>query len=337
MTPPVRFLFRVAAGPRIGFGHLMRCRALARALHVPPLVSLRGGAVVRRTARALGFQLAEDLALSTIDVVIVDDPSTRHARAWLMRAKRAGAATATINDVGVGDRVADLVIDGRVSARALGGGVAGLRGPRFAVLDPRLLVARAERRQRRTPKRQRVLIALGGGSHVFSVVQPLVREIACRCPRVAIAVAGGFSLRSRPALESARWIERPDGLASDLVRSDVAVVSGGVTLYEACAVGVPVVALSVVPAQRPAIEAFAACGAAIDARAGVLHQRMLVTRAGAAVARLLGSRSACRRSAAAALRLVDGRGALRIACRLRALASRTRRARASDARKSILF
>ncbi|MEP7304833.1 MAG: hypothetical protein ABJA98_04875 [Acidobacteriota bacterium] len=317
MTTSARFLFRAAAGPRIGFGHLMRCRALARALAVRPCVSLRGGADARHTAGALGFDLAGRLDLAGVDVAIVDDPSPRHADAWLLRAKRAGIATATIHDLGVGSTMADLVVDGHVSAQPLGG-TTGLYGPRFAVLDPRVMVARAKRRGRRRPATPRVLIALGGGGHVVSLVRPLVLDIARRCPGARISIAAGFSRGARPSLGAARWIDRPDGLIWDLARSDVAVVGGGVTLYEACAVGIPVVAVSVVPSQRGAIEAFAAQGAAIDA--GALPNQLVVDRAGAAVDRLLADRFARRRISAAGRRLIDGRGALRFAARLRSLA-----------------
>jgi spore coat polysaccharide biosynthesis predicted glycosyltransferase SpsG len=318
-TTPGRFLFRLAAGPRIGFGHLMRCRALARALHVRPLVSIRGGAGARRTARALGCDLAEGTALSRIDLLIVDDPSTRHAHTWLRRAKRAGRPAATIHDLRTGSRAADLVVDGRVTARPLRRGGTALRGPRFTVLDPHVATARAARRPHRGERRPRVLIALGGGSYIFAVVQPLVDGIARRCPGVTIRVAAGFCRQTRPPLHGARWIGRPDGLTRDLAESDVAVVGGGVTLYEACAIGAPAVALAVVPEQRAAIRAFAARGAATDAGA-LADGALAVGRTAAAVAGLLGDAPARRRRSAAARRLIDGRGARRVAARMRSLA-----------------
>jgi len=325
-SAPVRFLFRLAAGPRIGFGHLVRCRALARALEVRPLVSIRGGAGARRTARALGCDLAGGGALSRADLLIVDDPSPRHTATWLRRARRAGRPAATIHDLRTGRRAADLVIDGRVTAGPSCRGGTALLGPRFTVLDPEVALARAARRPRRAARRPRVLIALGGGAHVFAVVQSLVDGIARRAPGVSISVAAGFSRRRPPSLRGARWLARPDGLARDLAHTDVAVVGGGVTLYEACAIGAPAVALAVVPAQRAAIRAFAARGAAIDAGALVAGARAVV-RAAAAVAALLGDASARRRRSAASRRLIDGRGASRVAARMRSLARTAARGR----------
>jgi len=43
----------------------------------------------------------------------------------------------------------------------------------------------------------------------------------------------------------------------------VAVVGGGVSLYEAAALGVPAVGVPVVPAQTPTVRAFARRGAAV--------------------------------------------------------------------------
>jgi UDP-N-acetylglucosamine:LPS N-acetylglucosamine transferase len=94
------------------------------------------------------------------------------------------------------------------------------------------------------------------------------------------------------------------------------------TLVEACALGVPIVVLAVVPAQRPAARAVAAAGAALDA--GHPDPRFAAARAARAVLRLLRAPRHARQLAARAQELVDGAGAARVAARLRTLAGRTR-------------
>jgi len=56
-----RILLRVAAGPRLGFGHLVRARTLTRALDADVRISVRG------TARVISIDSAESSnATSTI-------------------------------------------------------------------------------------------------------------------------------------------------------------------------------------------------------------------------------------------------------------------------------
>jgi UDP-2,4-diacetamido-2,4,6-trideoxy-beta-L-altropyranose hydrolase len=313
-----RVLFRVAAGPRIGFGHLMRCRALARALDVPLVVSLRGGALDAAPSRQIsGLRLARSIDWKSIDAVVVDDPSAQQASPWLLRARSAGVFTLAVQDLGVSSGPADLTIDGSVTAEP-SEQWAACRGPRFMILDPRVLTARAARAGRHSRvegRRPRVLVALGGGSGVMSAVPALARSLAEACPDMVLEVAAGFSGRARPALTGGRWIDRRGGLLLDLARVDVAVVAGGVTLYEACAVGVPAVAVSIVSAQRHAIEALAARGAVVDA--GSVVDAGTAQRVGRSVAALLQSGAARCRLAAAGKRTVDGRGAFRVAAHLR--------------------
>ena len=112
----VAVVFRIAAGPRLGFGHLIRCRAIARALGVMPRVSIRGTAATRRAGAALGLRVIDGgpglLDREMPQILVVDDPSAPAARPWVSAARRRGIPVATIHDGGLARVDADLVIDG---------------------------------------------------------------------------------------------------------------------------------------------------------------------------------------------------------------------------------
>jgi spore coat polysaccharide biosynthesis predicted glycosyltransferase SpsG len=324
-----RVIFAAAAGPTIGFGHLVRCRSLARALGVEPLVSVRGTARTRRRAAAGGWRLAtvrndEDLRRLDLHVLVVDDPSITAVRTWVGRARRVGVAVATIHDLAIAAIDSDLVIDGSVkSPRGLDGRFGSLRGLLYTILDPRV---RTTRERLTRPRPRRVLVALGGGRRLATAAR-LVRAIAARVGDADIRVAGGFSVgRAMPALATGTWIHAQDGLAEELASASVAVLAGGVTLYEACALGVPSVAVALTSAQHVTIRALARRGATVDAgcvASGFGRKRNAAARTLDRVARevdrLVGDPASRRRMATAGRRLVDGRGAARVAARLRQL------------------
>ena len=323
---PLRVLFRAAAGPRMGFGHLVRCRSLARALGVDARVSIRGSAATRAAAASAGWHvLASDsdreLCKTHPQLLVVDDPSRQAAGLWVRRARRLGIRVATVHDLGLGYVPSDLGIDGSIEPRLdMRGGYGDLRGPIHAILDPEVAALR-EGHVEATPNQ--ILIALGGGSHVFTFADRLCRALAAEVPQARVRVATGFAGgHRRPALVHGEWIHAPDGLAAELAAASVAVLAGGVTLYEACALGVPAVAVAVTGAQHPTIRAFAAQGAVIDG--GVAGQSgCTVEGVAAEVGRLLGSRASCRRLSVAGQRLVDGRGAFRVGAALRQLCAFT--------------
>ncbi|HEY6362336.1 MAG TPA: hypothetical protein VIX63_14590 [Vicinamibacterales bacterium] len=331
-TSDFRVIFVVAAGPRIGFGHLVRCRSLARALGVAPVVVLRGSPDTRRRAAAGGLQLVNlrsDDELRRLDpqVIVVDDPWPAAVVAWVRRARRAGVPVATIHDLAIAAIESDLVIDGSVhSPRGIDGRFGSVRGPSYAILDPRV---RAARERLTRPASRRVLIALGGGRR-FALAARLAEAIAARIDGVQIRVAGGFTgARGAPALSRATWVETKDGLTGELSAASVAVLAGGVTLYEACALGAPAVAVALSPAQHMTIRAMARRGAAVDA--GPLYRNIpaeagshsrrdsTIARVARAVEQLLRDPAARRRLALNGRRLVDARGAARVAARLRQL------------------
>jgi spore coat polysaccharide biosynthesis predicted glycosyltransferase SpsG len=329
-----RVMFVAAAGPRRGYGHLVRCVSFARALGVRPLIAIRGSRRVIETALALGADVLPDAGPRVIramrpDVVIVDDPVERTARRWMAAARRAGALVVSVHDLGIGCREADVVIDGSITrARRGPRGSVSLHGSRFALLDP--LVAEAARqrrdagRQRREARKERrpgvpgdayrrVLIALGGAPRV-RLAGAIADAIVAADPTIEVRVAGGFVVAPRAASSKVVWIGASRGLSAELSEASAAVVAGGVSLYEACALGVPAVGLPVVSGQVPTVRAFGRHGAVVPATLGASPDQV----ASHAVS-LLNDRARQQSLARRARALVDGRGAERAAATVVAL------------------
>jgi spore coat polysaccharide biosynthesis predicted glycosyltransferase SpsG len=302
-------IFRAPAGPRRGFGHLLRCRALARAIGISPLVALRGTPATRRAARRLGVIVlggspATVLRRTRARLVVVDDPVASTAARWIAAARRCGCRVVSVHDLGLGCLDADLVIDGSVTRRAPVERRRALAGLRYAVLDPSFGAAPP------LPVRlvRRVLVSLGGGPRRRRALA-IARAIAQRLPWATVRVVGGFGASCRRPSLGVQWTGPVDGLRAELLRCDLAVVAGGVSLYEACAAGVPAVAVPVVRPQAPAVRAFARRGACRGVTCESASAEA-VARVVAALARNASQRRALARSAR---RLVDGRGAARVA------------------------
>jgi hypothetical protein len=298
-----------------------------------PRVSLRGSASTATIASSRGWdvQRVEDeagLVEYRPDVLVVDDPCPRHAARWVGWAERHNILTVTIHDLGLGYVPSDLGVDGSIEPRAdMRGRCGDLSGPAYAVLDP-TVPETWSRHPGRTPKQ--ILIALGGGAHVYACATQLCRAIASRVPDVQIRVAAGFATgRQLSPLDHGEWVAAPDGLASELAAASIAIVAGGVTLYEACALGTPTIAVALTSAQHTTIRAFASRGAVIDGNR-IAAGAQTVHGVAAEVDRLFRTPLACDRLALAGRHLVDGRGAFRVADRLMALCATERRG-ATDA------
>jgi hypothetical protein len=106
-------------------------------------------------------------------------------------------------------------------------------------------------------------------------------------------------------LRHARWLAARRGLIGPLLDCDVALVAGGVTVYEAGALGVPAVGLAVGGAERRAIASFARRRALLDAGRSP-GRAAAIARAAQGVARLIGDDGLRRDGGRIARRLVDG-------------------------------
>ena len=243
-----------------------------------------------------------------IDVLIVDDPIEASAAAWIETAQRLGIAVASIHDLGIGCPEADLLIDGSITRTIRSTKRHVASGPSFAIVDPDLLDAAVP-----ADCRKDVVVSLGGGPRA-RVACEIAGEIARRAPEVRVRVIGGFVSPGPPkarekAPRNVTWVGPSTNLAHELGRALVAVVGGGVSLYEACALGTPAVGVAVVRGQRPTVGGFVARGAAL----GRPRQRIIPQRVADDALALLGQKRLRQVIARRARRLIDGQGARRAA------------------------
>jgi UDP-2,4-diacetamido-2,4,6-trideoxy-beta-L-altropyranose hydrolase len=232
-----------------------------------------------------------------------------------------------VHDLGIAPIASDLAIDGSLAMlRKVWPATDALLGPRYAVLDPSLLMvgpSEGQAMRAQSEGRLRVLVSLGGGPRVTAALR-IARAVADASPHIWVTLAAGFSARPIHTRHSrVRLLESPSWLRSELARVDVAVVAGGVTLYEAALLGVPTVAVAVVAAQTPTIRAFERVGASIAAGCLAPGDRAASERTHAkavqAVYALLADETKRREMAAQGQQQVDGRGALRVAAALKRL------------------
>jgi spore coat polysaccharide biosynthesis predicted glycosyltransferase SpsG len=347
---PRPVLFRVAGGHRLGFGHIVRAMSLANTLGVPPWLSVRGTERARRVARQLGAQLDERSLEELLTageqtgetrLVVIDDPNRHTAERALALARKHHAAVASVHDLGIAPIASDLAIDGSiVSLRRHWPSAQALLGSRYAVLDAEIARLRAYRTARvdtasahPTPsmpfidEQPRVVISLGGGKRA-GLSWRLGRELAIGLPDVQVIVAAGFGSGRGPhgrkdahggLMRNLRPLRAPEELRLELARATVAIVAGGVTLYEAAALGVPAVALAVVPAQRPTIAGFVRVGAASAAGDASVDAAGVIGCVMRRVSRLLADARARELMTVAACAAVDGRGSQRVALALERL------------------
>jgi spore coat polysaccharide biosynthesis predicted glycosyltransferase SpsG len=319
-----RVLFRVAAGPRTGFGHLVRALSLAEAMGVEPALSIRGAAAAA-TARTLGARVLNGRRPSDVidrvqpDLLVIDDREAGATAGWRRTARRMGVPVLSIHDLGLGLGHADVIVDGSiVPAKGLPASRAFL-GPRFAILNPRTIGSRRQRRAERI-----VVVALGGGRRA-GLTRAVAVEIATLVPDVTVCVAGGFVTGNGRSPGGRIRSLAPSEFGDALASADVAVCAGGLTLYEGCCLGTPLVALAVVPSQLPTVAAFARRKALLSAglvEPGRVGQSDAARRTAELVSRLLDSRERRRELSAVARSLVDGGGARRVARIARQLAAR---------------
>jgi hypothetical protein len=287
---------------------VIRAIRLARLLRADVRIAVDGPVPAVRVPSRIEFVRGGAGLVATLSprLLVLDTPVGADAERWLRAGRRAGVPVASVHDRGIAPVASDLAIDGSLAGpRAIAGAARTLRGPRYMVVDP------AVSGRRRPRGSSAVVVAFGGGTRA-SLARCVARRVRRELPHTTVRIAGGFAQASqgRP-IAGVEWLGPQPSLAPLLASAAAAVVAGGVTLYEAAALGVPAVAVPVVAAQRPTVRAFAQAGLALSGTSAA--------EASASVARLLNGQALSRSMRRKGPRVVDGRGAGRVARALEAL------------------
>ena len=302
LTPILQII--AAGGPRIGYGHIGRCLAIAEELGDAAVFSVEDPGAAG-FVRAHGARVA---AASDAPVVLIDRRAPTGADE--VRALHdAGRRVVLLDDPGAGRDSADLLIDPPTAAAW-----APTSAPRLAGFEHALL-RREIRDAVRDPAAGRgpVLLTMGG-SDPSGATPALAAALAAAGVDVLSVLGPGYR-GERPAAGAV--LDRPEGFPAALAASRLAVATFGHTLLEAAHLGVPAIAVALHPDQVEDAAAFCANGTAelLDL-SDELRPRALVE----LVRELDASRTRRAELAARGPALVDGCGAERVARAIRALA-----------------
>ena len=222
-----RIEFRLVASKQLGAGHLFRCLSLADELshHQIRFGELTGWARLQVLDR--GYLVG---GWASPDLVVFDTLDTQVDEIAACKAK--GAKVVTLEDLGPGGEIADLVVN-ELYADARSNVVCG---PRWSVLRPEFLSLP------RVPTRERagkVLVLFGGTDP--SRLSERVSLVCAREASVTVLVGPGAT----PGQFASGVDVVRAGSVAELVRQhDLVVTSAGRTVHEAAACGVPVVSIA---------------------------------------------------------------------------------------------
>jgi spore coat polysaccharide biosynthesis predicted glycosyltransferase SpsG len=279
----------VDAGPRMGYGHAVRCLRLARAL--------RSGVEI--------FALSDDCAaffegngfkgrirkagIDPFPGLVITDLRECHGITAVIRSQ--GAVHVSIHDLGLAQCRSSVAIDGSVvqlfpfmedKKRAL------FLGPSYMVTRPSVT---------RSSTRDTVLVTLGGGASAEATkdIAEELKPLGLRT--VATGGFGSGAMTSDAELEDA------------MSRCLFAISASGIALYDLLASGIPTIAVALDRLQLRTADAFHELGAVLST--GLL-ERMSHVDLMARCHELIGNYPLTSRMVAIGKKAVDGRGLSRV-------------------------
>ena len=279
----------VDGGPRLGYGHAVRCLRLARSLgDGVALYPLSGDCAAFFERNGFKGRI-RDAQTDAFPGVVITDLRESHGITAAIRSQ--GALHISIHDLGLAQCRSSVAIDGSVvqlfpfaqdTSRAL------FLGPSYMITRPPVT---------RSLERDTVLVTLGGGASAQAAkdVAEELRPLGLRT--VATGGFGSGAMTSDSELEDA------------MSRCLFAISASGTALYDLLASGIPTIAVALDRLQLRTADAFQELGAVLSA--GLL-ERMSHVDLMARCHELIGNYSLTSRMVAIGKKAVDGKGLSRV-------------------------
>lgn len=345
-APGSRICFRFDASASVGRGHMQRCASLAAALRNRGMTI--GGAVCRGEGipgamdsagpyssmtclpedgldRSMDAELTvaicrkEQTNVLVLDSYRVDESYQRflrqHGIRWLQFdtfANRPMHADWVLNASPDADHLRYAVLQSRTDTQLL-------IGPRYAVLHPSYWDARAQRHLRHSVRR--IVVCLGGGDDrgVMPRLLESLRGVLNFAERWDVVVGGASAslesikyLLGQPPYSTCMSLHVDTPHAAQLFQSaDLGILTGGTVSYEAAAMGLPMLLLTIADNQTGNMRGWARLDAGIAC--GAAHDRASLDALAQSIAALASDPVRLKRMSSAAMEQTDGRGALRVA------------------------
>lgn len=335
--------FRVDAGTKIGTGHVARCRCLARALRKKGILSsfltAGGKSPITESLEREGFEAfalpegacdeADALAAIVLSsgakrpVLVVDSPrSSFYGEEFQKGIRKSGVSLLMIAFQSEGHFNADALHNQNLLALEEVYSVEPhtrlLLGPRYAILDERFSRLRNSRGNSAMGFADRLFLFFGGADSSNMTMKAL-RSLAAMEQRLRriITVVGPLNSRLDEISDFARansvlpvelHIDSPE-MPNLMYEADIAVTSGGLTIWELACLGVPNVVISTSERERihtPLMEKRGGC-IYLGHEDEVTEQSIR-----AAVSGLMANEKKRHEMSRTGLELVDGRGTERV-------------------------
>ena len=334
MTKPHSILFRCDASAEIGFGHLVRCLALADEIHrhsrIRPSFGMRKSSSGSDLVRQHGYDvfhlpsllgdyrkwLAETMRQINAKMLIVDVRDDL-SRQQLQSLRGNGRLIVLLDDLSDRRFAADLGFYPPVPQVAKADW-SDFRGERFVGWEWTILRSQfASPLHRQTPQGRSLLITMGGSDPAGLTLRAVRAVELAETDCAPVIILGAGFQHKKALLELLATARRKFTICENVVdmraqmaQSDLALCSYGMTAFELAASGVPAIYLCLTEDHAESASALADAGAgwSVGVFDAVTDRRLAN-----ALAELLGDKELRAQMSDKAHKLIDGQGCSRIA------------------------